>query len=223
MMKVLIQLTENDKRIIIALLLAVIIIFVLIGLAGMGIQRLMKWQGKKMDTLVHDAVITRVVADKKHLRRYGRKKNWNLFFKQAWPPLLVLIIAFLFLVIWCSVRKDFNYNLFDHNKTGFSTILYLWRFGEPQYYTKVFGVTVLAEWPALLNEPHFEVDAIGSYIFVPLFLIGAIWYLVAVLAFISRRIRLYKLCTSIFEKSLEGFNVQKGFGDQTKMIDPEQK
>ena len=87
----------------------------------------MKWQGKKMDTLVHDAVITRVVADKKHLRRYGRKKNWNLFFKQAWPPLLVLIIAFLFLVIWCSVRKDFNYNLFDHNKTGFSTILYLWR------------------------------------------------------------------------------------------------
>lgn len=206
MINTFIQLTENDKRVIIAVLLAVIIIFVLIGVIGMGIQRLMRWQGKRMDTLVHDAVKTRVVDNKKHLKRYGRKKNWNLFFKQSWLPLVLIMLAFLALLITCLIRENFNYNIFDHKKTGFPTILFLWDFQDPESYTVVFGVTVLAKWPPLLNSPHFEIEALGSYIFAPLFLVGTIWYLTAVLAYISRSIRLFHLCTSIFEKTLEGYN-----------------
>lgn len=215
-----IQLTENDKRIIIAVLLAVIIIFVLIGLIGMGIQRLMRWQGRRMDTLVHDAVVTRVISDKKHLKRYGFKKNWALFFKQAWIPLLLIILAFLTLLITCLIRNNFSYNIFDYNKTGFPTLMFLWDFGDQDSYTYVFGVKVLASWPPLMNSPHFEVEALGSYIFAPLFLIGIIWYLFSVLAFISREMRLYKLCTTVFEKSLEGYNQTKTF-DQS--VPPETK
>lgn len=206
----LLKLSENDKRLIIALLLVLILVFVLIGVVGMLVQRVMKWQGKRMDTLVHDVVITKVITNKTALRRYGKKKSWNLFFKQSWLPLVLIIVSFLVLLITCMIRHDFSYNIFDHKKTGFATLLFLWDF-DNAIYVKVFGATVLSEWPPLLNSPHFEVEAIGSYIFVPLFLIGTIWYLVAVQSYISRRIRLFKLCSTVFEKSLEGYTQAHGF------------
>ena len=57
----LIKLTENDKRVIIALLFAIILLFVIIGLLGSLIVRTMKWQGKKCDTLVSDVVTNHIV------------------------------------------------------------------------------------------------------------------------------------------------------------------
>ena len=59
---ILVQLTENDKRIIIALCLIIILLFVLIGLIGSLIIRVMKWQGKKCYTLVSDVVTNRIVT-----------------------------------------------------------------------------------------------------------------------------------------------------------------
>ena len=47
---ILVQLSENDKRIIIAICLVLILVFVLIGLLGSLIIRTMKWQAKKCDT-----------------------------------------------------------------------------------------------------------------------------------------------------------------------------
>lgn len=215
----LIKLSENDKRLIIALLLVLILVFVLIGVIGMLVQRVMRWQGKRMDTLVHDVVVTKVITNKKQLKKYGKKKSWALFFKQSYIPLILIMVAFLSLLITCMVRKDVSYNIFDHKKTGFSTLLFLWDF-DNAIYVKVFGITVLSEWPPLLNTPHFEVDAIGSYIFVPLFLVGVIWYLVAVQSYISRRIRLFKLCSTIFEKSLEGYTQAHGFNTNPTIQTP---
>ena len=203
--KIFLQLSENDKRLIFALLLIFILVFVLIGFIGMWVSKIMKWQGKKMDTLVHDAVISKVIADKKHLKVYGRKKNWREFYKSAKIPLLLLICSFLVLLINDLIIQDFSYNIFDYKKTGFSTLLFLWDFNDPDIYVNWFGLKIIGSLPKLLNSPHFEVEAIASYIFVPLFLISAIWYLVAVQCFISRTYRLSKLVHSVFEKSLEGY------------------
>lgn len=202
----LIKLTENDKRLIFALLISIILIFVLIGVIGHLIHRLMKWQGKKMDSIVHDVVVSKVIKDKHHLKQYGTKRNWRLFYKQARIGLLIVAISFLALLITCWIRKDFNYNIFDHEKTGFNTLFFLWDFNDPESYTKVFGITVLAKWPPLYNTPHFEVDAIGSYIFVPLFVLGVLWYLIATQSLIARQSRLKKLCSTVFEKTLENYN-----------------
>ena len=64
----LIQFTENDKRIIFALLIVIILVFVLIGLLGSLVVRTMKWQGKKCDTLVSDVVTNRIVTTPHQLR-----------------------------------------------------------------------------------------------------------------------------------------------------------
>lgn len=202
---VLIKLSESDKRIIFALLLVFILLFVLIGFIGMLITRLMKWQGKKMDTLVHDAVVSKVITDKKHLRSYGRKKNWREFYRSAIIPFLLIVLSFIVLLINDLIINDFSYNVFDYKKTGFTTLLFLWDFSDPNIYIKFFGLTIIGNFPPLLNTPHFEVSAIGSYIFAPLFIVGTVWYLIAVQCLIARSYRLYKIVHSVFEKTLEGY------------------
>lgn len=204
---ILIQLSENDKRVIIAICLVFILVFVIIGLLGSLIVKTMKWQSKKCDTLVSDVVVNRIITEPKHLRRYARKKNSRYFLKQAWIPILLLTIGALLLVIHNSVTHNWAYNPFNRDD-GFGTLLFLWDFSDADSYTTVFGMKVLAKWPPLMNEPHIaeDLNALYSYFAVPLLLVGGIWYIVAAQAYLARSIRAWRLSKQVFEKSLEGFN-----------------
>ena len=201
----LIKLTESDKRILIAACLIIILVFVLIGLIGSIIVRTMKWQGKKCDTLVSDVVVNKIAKTPRQLRKYARIKNTRHFIKQAYIPIILMIVAVLIIVIRDAVLKNWDYNPFNIDN-GFGTLLFIWDFKNPDIYTKVFGVTLLADWPPLANEPHFVMEALPAYIAVPLAVIGVIWYLVAAQAYLARTFRAWKLSKQVFEKSLEGFN-----------------
>lgn len=201
----LIKLTENDKRILIAACLIIILVFVLIGFIGSIIVRTMKWQGKKCDTLISDVVVNRIVTTPHQLRKYARVKNIRQFIKNAYVPIILIILGVLTIVIRDAILKDWTYNPFNIDD-GFGSLLFVWDFQDPDIYTKVFGITLLANYPPLINEPHFVVEAIPSYIAVPLTIIGVIWYLVAAQAYLARTIRAWKLSKQVFEKSLEGFN-----------------
>lgn len=201
----LVQLTENDKRIIIALCLVIILVFVLIGLIGSLIIRTMKWQGKKCDTLVSDVVTNHIVANPSQLRKYAHKKNVRHFIKQAWLPIVIMIVGALVLIAHNIIKNNWAYNPFNLDD-GFGTLLFIWDFQDPDSYAEIFGVKVLAKWPPLMNQPHFVLDALYSYISLPLMGVGALWYLVAAQAWLARTIRAWKLSKQVFEKSLDGFN-----------------
>ena len=212
----LLQLTENDKRVILAVLLLVVLVFVLIGFIGSIIVRVMKWQGKQIDTLCHDVVVTRVITTEKAFKKYARRKNWKTFYKESWLPLVILLVAFLVLLITMMIKKDFTYNIFDYKKTGFPTIFFLWDFSD--CFQSFFGVKLLAKWPTeFINKPHFEVDAIPSYIFAPLFLVGSIWYLITVQRLIARTIRIRRLVDTVYSKSLENYNQAEAQMRQAEM------
>ena len=203
-MNILVSLSENDKRLIFALLLVFILVFVLIGYIGFLITRVMKWQGKKLDHVVADPVVTRVITDKKHFRRYARKKNWRLFFKQSWIGVVILLVGSLVLLFRDIFTHDWAYNVFEYKQTGFGTILFIWDFSK--CITRPEGMGLVLNWPELINTPHLEAQAWASYIFVTCLIIGGLWYLIALQALIARTIRMYKLCSSAFDKTLEGFN-----------------
>lgn len=209
----LIQLSENDKRIIIALCIAIILLFVLIGFLGSLIVKTMKWQGKKCDTLVSDVVTNRIVTTPHQLRVYARKKNSRYFIKQAWIPVVLIIVGVLIIIIRDIVKQNWAYNPFN-TEDGFGTLLFIWNFQDPDSYTTVFGLKLLAKWPPLSNEPHFVVEAICAYISVPLVIVGGLWYLVAAQAYLARTMRAHKLAKQVFEKSLEGFNQNTMFQQQ---------
>ena len=204
---VFIQLTETDKRVIFAVFLLLILVFVVIGYIGFLITRIMKIQGARIDDKVHDVVVSRVITEKKPFKKYAHRKNWHMFYKSAQIPIIILIVSGLCILIHGIVDGFNGTSLFDPYK-GFSTIMFLWDFeGTPT--TTVMGVTVWSEWPKLyedIGNPMFVVEAIPSYFAVPGLAVGVCWYLIEVQALIARGLRIRKLCDSVFAKSLEGFN-----------------
>ena len=202
----LIQLTENDKRIIFALCIAIILLFVLIGLLGSLIIRTMKWQGKKCDTLVSDVVTNHIVTTPHQLRMYAGKKNSRLFIKQAWIPVVLIIVGVLIIVIHNAVLNSWSYNPFNI-EDGLGSLLFVWtiKYNDPEAYTVIFGVKILVKF-VLVNEPHFVAAALCSYFAVPLVVIGGLWYLVAAQAYLARTIRSIKLSKTVFEKNLDNYN-----------------
>ena len=201
-MNVFVALSENDKRLIFAVLIVFVLVFVLIGYLGFLVTKIMKAQGKKLDHYVADPVVTRVITDKKHFISYARKKNWRIFFKQAYIPILLMLIGVGFLLLRDGIMSDFAYNPFNKND-GFGTILFLWDFSV--CFTKG-SEGLIVKWPLLVNTPHVVIEAWGGYLFTIFTGVGLIWYLVVLQCLIARTIRLYKLSTTAFEKTLEGFN-----------------
>ncbi len=202
-----IKLSENDKRAIFIFLLAIIILIALVGYIGYIIKRVMKFQGKKLDTLTRDVVITKVVDNKKDFIHYARKKNWRTFFLQSWIPILIMLFGIMVLIIHNAATNNWNYDLLDYKLTGFNTIFYIWDFGNiDKYTTQVFGITLLARWPDIIHTPEWHAEAWASYIFFPCILVGGCWYLVTVQCALSRTIRMHQLSHSIYDANLDGYN-----------------
>ena len=198
---ILISLSENDKRLIFALLIVVILIIALIGCFGYLLVKLMKWQSRKMDTLIHDVVRYKVITDRKHLESYGRKKNWALFFKQASIPLAIILFGFIILLIRNAVNNDYLYNPFSV-ENGFGSIFWTWKLSDE--YTE--GEIIKFNKIVVDNEPHLVASAWAGYIVAPCFLVGGAWYLVVISSLLARTIMLYKRSREVFEKSLDGYN-----------------
>ena len=201
----LIKLSENDIRFLIVLFSVLILLFVLSGYLGYLVKKIMVWQGKVADTMMHDPVVTKSVTNTKQFRKLARKKNARLFFKNAWIPFCIILLAALTQVLYMLFKPNFDYNIFDYESEGFATLLYIWDFANAPTET-FFGITIVSDWPPLLNTPTFHVDAIISYILFPLYVVGITWYLYQVQAYIARGFKLFKLSRSVFNKSLEGFD-----------------
>ena len=198
----LVTLSENDKRLIFSILIVVIVILVLIAFLGYLLVRIMKWQSRKMDTLIHDVVVYKVITDRKHLVRYGRSKNWAMFFKQAYIPLIILLAGVAVLIIHNSLSNDWSYNPFS-TVDGFGTVFWTWK-ATGELTGGVFDL-VRFQVIALDNTPHLVQEAWAGYLIGPFFIVGGTWYLIAVSSLLSRTFLLYKRSKEVFEKSLEGF------------------
>lgn len=212
-----ISLSEKDKRVILIFFLLLIVTIAFIAVIGAIITRVMKWQGKRMDDLTHDVVVTNVIDNKKDFLRFARTKNWYLFFKQAWIPLVILLVSSLILIIHNSV-VGWDYDLLDYEKTGFNTLFFIWDFNDPEIFHTFFGIKMLADWPKIINYPHFSLEAWASYIFFFGMMVGGTWYLIVLQCVIARTIRMYKLSYDIYGKSLEGFNKYKNDQEQSKKL-----
>ena len=198
---ILLKLTENDKRIILILLALVIFLLVIIAFIGYLVTRVMKWQGKQINHYVTDAVITGVITNEDDFKKYAKKKNLLVFYKQARIPALVFVVAIIFYIIASSIVGYSN--PFDHH-TGFGTLFFVWDFStiiqKPES-----GVGLLLNWPELVNRPHFTSEAWVSYIFIPLAFTGGLWYLYTVQAYIARYLQIKKLSQKIFNEAIENF------------------
>ena len=207
----LIKLSENDKRLIFVLLIALIILLLIIGAIGYLITKVMKRQASKLETAVYDVVVTKVIVDEKHFKKYAWRKNCQMFLKQAWIPLVIIATGSLILLIRAIVTNNWAYNPFNY-QDGFASVLWVWNWAETPT-TSFFGITIMNAWPPILNEPHLVGAAWAAYIFVPCLIVGGIWYIIAVQGFFARLLKTNSLAHSVFKKSLENYNQTRGFTD----------
>ena len=214
--RLLISLSEKDKRVILIFFLLIIVAIAFIAIIGAIITRVMKWQGKRMDDLTHDVVVTNVIDNKKDFLRYARIKNWYTFFKQAWKPLLILLATSLIIIIHNGATNNWQYDMLDYEKTGFNTLFFIWDFNDPNIYHSFFGIKMICDWPTIINYPHFSLEAWASYLFFFGMIIGGTWYLVALQCVIARTIRMYKLSYDLYRKSLDGYNKYQADQQQLK-------
>ena len=214
-----IKLNESEKRIVFVIFLVIIIALMIIAAIGMIIQKVMKSQAKRIENDTFDAVTNNLLPTKKTFKKYANKKNKQILLKQAWVPIILIIVGFVTLLIRNAITKNFSYNPFN-NKDGFSTLLWLWDFNNPENYTKIFLVPfkVLKQWPPLINEPHLVKEAWGSYVFVPFVCVGGFWYLLISQAYLARKLKINKLAKSIYDKNLSNYKINQGY-----VNNPEQK
>ncbi|NLN80673.1 MAG: hypothetical protein GX132_04740 [Erysipelotrichia bacterium] len=208
------KMSEETKRVLIALAIIILLIFVLIGLIGTAIRRLAKNQGLQVDTFMHDVVKTRVVKTPFKFRQLAYRKNHRLLFMQAWVPFLMLLISFAFLVGYMGIAKRWDFNVFDYygtdgtNGEGFTTLFFIFDFKNAPR-TDFFGMSVVSNWPPVLNSPYLAKEAWPSYVFTPIFLVGAVWFLVCVEAYMARLYRIWVLSKKVFIKKLEDYDAAK--------------
>ena len=193
-----IKLSDGTKKALIIFFLIFIILFVLIGFISIAIQNVMKRQGSKADGMLANVVKADYFDTEKKFRRFAFKKNARVFYLESKIPFLILLGSWIAYLIFCLFSGKWGYN--PLNKTdGFATLFF--KFSEwPK--TKVFGITIVSGWPTVLERPHFVVQALFSYFFVPANLVGIIWFLICTQGFIARSLRIRKLARGIYRKNL---------------------
>ena len=196
----LIKLTENDKRLIIVVLLLFILLFVIAGYVGLLVRKIMNAQASKADDMLHDVVEAGVITNERKLFLFGIRKNYREFFRRAWIPFLVMLVGSTVLLLNCAFSKNWSYNIWDYEKQGFNTLFYVhdWSvfFASSE---EGFAIT----WPKLISTPHFSIEAWASYVFVPSMIVGGSWFTFQVQGYIARTIRIYKISRKAFRKTME--------------------
>ena len=196
----LIKLTENDKRLIIVLLLVFILVFVVAGYIGLLVRKIMAKQAEQAEDMLHDVVEAGVITNENKLWRFGIRKNWRVFFRKSWIPFLIMLFASTLLLLYCIFSKNWSYNIWDYNKEGFNTLFYVHDWSV-FYQANPDGFAIT--WPKLISSPHLSGEAWVSYIFVPSLIVGGTWFAFEVQGYIARSIKIYKLSRSAFRKKME--------------------
>ena len=79
----LIQLSESDKRVLIAMLLAIIIVVVLFGYLVKLIKYILNKKNDYVSTSMYDLLNANVILDAKHFRKVSWEKNRRKFYFEA--------------------------------------------------------------------------------------------------------------------------------------------
>lgn len=200
-------LSEDAKRLIIAILFLFIVVFVIVGSVAVLVKKIMKKQGEGADDMMYNVIRAGIIKKKSELIKYGIRKNHLVFFKQAWKAFIVMASGSLVLILYCLIMNKWNVNIFDNKTEGIGTLFHVFDWKNVPT-TKIFGITVISDWPPLLTSPHWSWEAWGPYLFVPTMLVGLVWFMFSVQAYIARSIRICQIAKKVFSRSIDNLPPQ---------------
>ena len=198
---------ENAKRVLYTIFLILIIALALLSLIGSTILKITHYQGKLLDREISDPIKKcKLIQDQKHFMKYATKKNRIIFFKESLIPVSIILGGVAILIIYYLVTDNWTYNPWSM-ENGFGSLLLTWDFSTVFQLNPNGAAGLLVNWPQISHVPSFSIHNWCGYITVICWLVGGLWYLYCVQGFVGRTFRIIRLKKTIYEKSLENFNI----------------
>lgn len=200
----LIQLTEKDKRLLVALFIAFIIIFVLIAYIGQGIKALMKRYAKGIDGYMHELCSAKLVKTPKEFKEQVFKKESKVLYASTrWVFRVFIVITTAFIIYTCVAKPSGESNAlfayFGENIKGLFIDLD-WPKGE------FFGIKNFpVDWPYVSRgiEIKFTLSSIVCYLTFISWIFVLFGLFTSTLRFIARMHRAKIKSTEVFSRSLD--------------------
>lgn len=198
---------ENTKRVLYTIFLLLIIVLALLSLIGGTILRVLDYQGRLLDREISDPIKKcRLIRDQKHFMKYAVKKNKIIFFRDSLLPIGIILAGVALLIIYYAVGDNWGYNPWSM-ENGFGSLLITWDFSTIFKVNPNGAAGLLVNWPEVSHAPSFNINNWCGYVTCTCWLVGGIWYLYEVQGLMGRTFRILRLKKTIYEKTLENFNI----------------
>lgn len=218
-----IALSDTDRRLLIILIVVLLILFLLIGFFGMGVRYIIHRQSEKMDTIMSDVARTHVVDSPRQFKRLAFKKNNRLLYRQTLIPFAVSALATLIWVFSSLAMDSWGENIFSNFHElffHFEWNRYADVYKDDPLIVKLFGMQLLARFPAVKENPKFVLEHLPSYIEVALFYLSWIWYAFLCQGWIARMVMAFSRARTIYSKSLKDFKAEEDIAYSPKHAAP---
>lgn len=202
----LIQLTEKDKRILIALFIILILIFVLVAYIAQGIKGLMKKYSKGIDGYMHELCSAKLIDNPRDFRKQVFKKESKvLYHNTRWILRLFVVSTVAFVVYTLVVKPGGDATPFGYFKESLKSLCidFDWPKGE------FFGIKNFpVDWPyvAKTPKPLITVPAFISYAMLIIWVVTLFVMFTNTLKFIARINRAREKSDEVFSRSLDEAN-----------------
>lgn len=201
----LISLNENDKRVLIALLLIFVLVLLLFGYLVRLIKYIANEQGKFVDKSMYDILDANLITSRKEFNKISFEKNRRKFYFASRAPMFTLIAALLMLFIYQIIINNFSWDFIGYYLKE-ATVVLEW----PT--TKIFGLDIICDWPTVIKQASFHINEAGAwitYILTITFTYVFIHFMICVCALLARNYRTIVAGSDYFSKNINDLKKAK--------------
>ena len=205
----LVKLSEKDKRLLIALFILLIVIFVLVAYIGNGIKALMRKYSKGIDGYMHDLCKAGLVKNPSDFRKQVVKREIRVLYqKTRWAFRIGIIVTTLLLIYGFVAKPSGEEQVFAFFGEAMNNLKITAEWPRGEFFGfKNFPV----DWPTVTKwpTPQFNLPSIVTYLCVIAYIYVGFILFTANLCFIARLNRGRVKSTEVFEKSLDKLDLDE--------------
>lgn len=186
--------SDTEKKVLVIIFLVFLLFILLLGLLTKVLKKSLITKGAVIDKEINGYYKYGFVKNEKEFKEIAQKKNNLLLLKQLSLPIIIIIFAFLLIGIYCRITNQspsYIWQIYDDMLIKFDT-----------NWTTILGIIPVWESFPSINENSFifhnNANGIFAYIFLILFLTGAVLYIISTINYIAREKRISQKMKSIF-------------------------
>jgi len=202
----LIQLTEKDKRLLVALFIILIIFFVIVAYIGQGIKALMKNYAKDIDGYMHELCSAKLIDNSNDFRKQVFLRETKTLYRNTRWVFRVFVFAMVAFVTYTLIAKPGGANTpFAYVNENIKDLWFDFKWPKGEFFgIKNFPI----DWPYLAHTPSvkFTFPSVVSYIMLIVWVATVVCLFGSTLRFIARLNRARVKSLEVFSRSLDDAN-----------------